>query len=110
MQHELEALGRHARPLHGVLGWWAVTSFGLLNVLVALIAVSWPASVRAVGGAGLGAWLLCLACGRLGGGALLRARYGGPLTIHAGPGLLALAGVVLIRLPGIDPSTSIAVA
>ncbi|GLL03107.1 hypothetical protein [Dactylosporangium matsuzakiense] len=109
MHGELETLGRHARPLHGILGWWAVTSFGLLSVLVAVIAVSWPTSVRAVGAAGLGAWLLFTACGRVGGGQVLRARYGGPIALQAGPGVLALTGVVLLRLPQFDPSVSIAI-
>ncbi|MFI5914469.1 hypothetical protein [Dactylosporangium sp. NPDC051541] len=109
MHDELQALGRHARPLHGILGWWAVTSFGLLGVLVSAIAVSWPESVRAVGAVGLGAWLLSTACGRAGGGQVLRARYGGPIALQAGPALLALAGIVLLRMPEADPSVSIAI-
>ncbi|WP_426513945.1 hypothetical protein ACPPVO_27000 [Dactylosporangium sp. McL0621] len=109
MQPELETVGRHARPLLGVLGWWAVTSFGLLSVLVAALAALWPTSVRAAGAATLGAWLLFTACGRLGGGQVLRARYGGPLAPQAGPALLALAGVILLRMPGADPSVGVAV-
>nr|BFE57975.1 hypothetical protein GCM10020063_025010 [Dactylosporangium thailandense] len=110
MPTELQTLGRHARPLHGVLGWWAVTSFGLLSVLVAALAACWPTYVRAVGTAALGAWLLFTAVGRAGGGQLLRARYGGPLYLQAGPALLALAGVILIRLPESDPSVGVSVA
>ncbi|WP_433605005.1 hypothetical protein ACQP2P_26185 [Dactylosporangium sp. CA-139114] len=110
MPTELQTLGRHARPLHGVLGWWAVTSFGLLSVLVATLAALWPSPLRAVGAAVLGAWLLFTAFGRAGGGLLLRARYGGPLLPLAGPALLALAGVILLRLPARDPSVGVSVA
>src|SRR4051812_16485907 len=85
MRSELETLGRHARPLHGVLGWWAVTSFGLLSVLVAALTAFWPTSVRAVGAAALGAWLLFTACGRPGGGPVLPAPDRGPPPPPAAP-------------------------
>jgi hypothetical protein len=110
MNAGLQSVERHTRPLHGVLGWWAVMSFGLVSVLVAALAALWPAPVRLLGAAGVGTWLLFTACGRFGGGEVLRARYGGPLTLQAGPALVTLAGVILIRLPGLDPKTAVAVA
>ncbi|MGI5243578.1 hypothetical protein [Dactylosporangium sp. CA-139066] len=95
----LRAAGHHARPLHGVLGWWAVTSFGLVGVLLAAAALLWPGSVHALGPAAVGAWLLCGALGRAGGGQVLRARYGGSLAMQTGPALLAVAGVIVLRRP-----------
>jgi hypothetical protein len=106
----LRATGRHARPLHGVLGWWAVTSFGLVSVLLAVLAALWPSSVRALGAAAVGSWLLFSALGRLGGTQVLRARYGGPLALHAGAALVALAGVIVVRQPGLDPAVGAAAA
>src|SRR5690242_2568421 len=84
------AADQHVRPLHGVLGWWAVTSFGLVSVLLAALAALWPGPVRALGPAALGTWLLFTALGRFGGGQILRARYRGPLALQAGAALIAV--------------------
>ncbi|WP_327001017.1 hypothetical protein OHA72_38620 [Dactylosporangium sp. NBC_01737] len=106
----LRTAGRHAGPLHGALGWWAVTSFGMLSLLLAVLMVLWPSSVRAFGGALVGSWLLFVAFGRFGGGQVLRARYGGSLVLQAGAAVVALAGVVVIRLPEFDPAAGVAAA
>ncbi|MEV4139388.1 hypothetical protein AB0J72_45410 [Dactylosporangium sp. NPDC049742] len=104
----LRAAGRQAGPLNGVLGWWAVTSFGLLSLLLAVFAMVWPSSVRTFGAAAVGSWLLFVALGRFGGGQLLRARYGGARWFQAGAALLAVAGVIVIQLPAYDPTVAVA--
>ncbi len=104
----LRLAGRHAGPLHGVLGWWAVTSFGLLSVLLAVLVVLWPSSVQTFGAAVVGSWLLFVALGRFGGGQLLRARYGGSRFLQAGAAVPALAGVVVFQLPAVDPAVGAA--
>ncbi|MFF5229694.1 hypothetical protein [Dactylosporangium sp. NPDC000521] len=104
----LRTAGRQARPLNGVLGWWAVTSFGVLGLLLAALAALWPSPVRMLGAAAAGSWLLFVALGRFGGGQLLRARYGGSRLIQAGAALLAVAGVIVVQLPAYDPTVAVA--
>ncbi|GAA2332586.1 hypothetical protein [Dactylosporangium salmoneum] len=98
---------RHARPLHGILGWWASASFGLLGVLLAAL---WPMPMRALGPAVVGAWLLCTAFARLGGTQLLRACYGGLPVLLLGAALPATAGIMIIRQPDLDSATIAAAA
>ncbi|MEV0131052.1 hypothetical protein AB0H83_21635 [Dactylosporangium sp. NPDC050688] len=102
----LRSAGRQAGPLNGVLGWWAVTSFGLLSLLLAVLAMLWPSSVRTFGAAAAGSWLLFVALGRFGGGQLLRARFGGPRLFQAGAALLAVAGLVVVQLPAYDTAVA----
>jgi hypothetical protein len=104
----LRATGRQARPLSGVLGWWAVMSFGLLSLLLAGLLTLWPSSIRTFGAAVVGAWLLFIALSRFGGGQLLRARYGGSRLFQSGAALLALAGLLVTRLPVYDPAVAVA--
>ncbi|MDG6106973.1 hypothetical protein Daura_28025 [Dactylosporangium aurantiacum] len=104
----LRTAGRQAGPLNGVLGWWAVTSFGVLSLLLAVLAGLWPSSVRMFGAAAAGSWLLFVALGRFGGGQLLRARYGGPRLFQSGAALLAVAGLVVVQLPAYDPAVAVA--
>lgn len=104
----LRSAGRQAGPLNGVLGWWAVTSFGLLSLLLAVLVTVWPSALRMFGAAAVGSWLLFVALGRFGGGQLLRARYGGPRLFQAGAALLAVAGVIVAQLPAYDPTVAIA--
>jgi hypothetical protein len=105
----LRTTGSQAGPLIGVLGWWAVMSFGLLSLLLAVLAIVWPSSVRTLGAAAVGAWLLVVALGRFGGGQLLRARYGGSRFSLSSAALLAVAGLVVMQLPAHDPAVAAAV-
>ncbi|GAB3843139.1 hypothetical protein ACFPIJ_00360 [Dactylosporangium cerinum] len=104
----LRATGSHAGRLNGVLGWWAVTSFGLLSLLLAVLATLWPSSVRAFGAAAVGTWLLFVAFGRFGGGQLLLARYGGSHILQSGAALLAVAGVIVIQQPAYESAVAVA--
>ncbi|GAA3250209.1 hypothetical protein ACFO1B_39955 [Dactylosporangium siamense] len=104
----LRATGSQAGRLNGVLGWWAVTSFGLLSLLLAVLAVLWPSSVRALGAAAVGAWLLFVAFGRFGGGQLLLARYGGSHLLQSGAALLAVAGVIVLQQPAYESAVAVA--
>jgi hypothetical protein len=109
-RNALRTTGRHANALHGVLGWWAVTSFGLLSLLLAALAVFWPAPVEAFGAALVGSWLMLVALGRFGGAQLLRARYRGSRILQAGAALVALASMAVIQLPLVDATVAAASA